>query len=356
VGCVAPNACRTSFRFLASCSRWIALTLCAVLLAVNATAAASWGTFAKKSDDWYRSPDGQRITTNILSWQSPHGSWPKNLDTASRPYAGDPKTLQGTFDNGATLGELRFLARAYLATQSPRCQQAFEKGLDQIREAQYPTGGWPQYYPPSKQYHRHITFNDGTMVALMRFLREVSSATEYSFVDAARHQAARTAFERGVQCILKCQIKVNGRLTVWCAQHDEIDYHPRPGRSYELVSLSGAESAGILEFLMSLDQPNADVQRAVQAGAEWFESAKLAGIRQVVVDRDKKIIRDLQAPPLWARFYEIESNRPIFSGRDGVKKYDVADIEPERRNGYSWYGNWGERVAAEYAKWKAKPR
>jgi hypothetical protein len=30
---------------------------------------------------------------------------------------------------------------------------------------------------------------------------------------------------------------------------------------------------------------------------------------------------------------EIGSNQPIYSGRDGVKKYDIAEIEAERRNG-----------------------
>ena len=171
-------------------------------------------------------------------------------------------------------------------------------------------------------------------------------------VDSTRRKTAQEKFDRGIRCILNCQIVVNGKLTVWCAQHDEVDYRPRPARSFELVSLSGAESAGILHLLMSLDRPGPEVIRAVKSGAEWFKSAQLAGIRQVIVNGDKRIIQDPNAPPLWARFYEIESNRPIFSGRDGVKKYDIAEIESERRNGYAWYGAWGERVAGSYAKWK----
>ena len=51
----------------------------------------------------------------------------------------------------ATTGELRFLARAFRATNEPRYQQAFLKGLSHILEAQYPNGGWPQYYPLSKK-------------------------------------------------------------------------------------------------------------------------------------------------------------------------------------------------------------
>ncbi|MCX6903423.1 MAG: hypothetical protein NTW03_08090 [Verrucomicrobia bacterium] len=146
----------------------------------------------------------------------------------------------------------------------------------------------------------------------------------------------------------------NGKPTVWCAQHDEVDYRPRPGRTFELASLSGAESVGVLRLLMSLEHPSPEIIRSIKAGAAWFESAKVTGIRQTKVNGDKRIVQDASAPPLWARFYEIDSNRPIFADRDGVKKYSLAEIGSERRNGYSWYGNWGERVAADYAKWEKK--
>jgi PelA/Pel-15E family pectate lyase len=141
---------------------------------------------------------------------------------------------------------------------------------------------------------------------------------------------------------------------VWCAQHDEKDLSPRPARAYELVSLSGSESAGVLELLMSLDAPSLEMKRAVQGGAAWFEKSKLTGIRVAKEGKDRVVVEDSNAPPLWARFYEIETNRPIFCGRDGVKKYRFADIEAERRNGYAWYGNWGENVARQYAAWSAK--
>jgi pectate lyase len=318
-------------------------------------AAPAWSQYAQQPDDWYRSSEGTRITTNILSWQSPHGSWPKNGNTATQPYTGDPQKIQGTFDNGATTDELRFLARVYRVTKDGRSKQAFLKGIDHILAAQYPSGGWPQFYPPSEQYHRHITFNDNSMVRVLEFLREIATSADYAFLDDARRRSAQTSFERGIACILKCQIPVNGKLTVWCAQHDEKDYRPVGGRTYELVSLSGAESADILRFLMSLEKPSPEIIRAVEAGAEWFESARLTGIRVARTNgNDRAVLKDPSAPPLWARFYEIETNRPMFSGRDGVKKYSMAEIERERRNGYAWYGNWGAEVARDFAKWKEK--
>ena len=52
---------------------------------------------------------------------------------------------------------------------------------------------------------------------------------------------------------------------------------------------------------------------------------------------ERTVVKDPQAPPLWARFYEIGTNRPVFEGRDGVVRYSVLEIEAERRNGYGWY-------------------
>ncbi len=107
-----------------------------------------WKTYREKPDEWYRGDEGTRVVANVLSYQSDQGSWPKNLDTTAGLYTGDRRLLQGTFDNGATIGELRFLARSYRTTRNEHTLNAFQKGLDHILRARYPTGGWPQLYPP----------------------------------------------------------------------------------------------------------------------------------------------------------------------------------------------------------------
>jgi PelA/Pel-15E family pectate lyase len=318
--------------------------------------------YLKQSDAWFTTDEGKRITQNILSHQSPLGGWPKNVDTAPTPYQGKPEDLHPTFDNSATTDELRFLARAYNATNDAKLKDAFNRGLDYILTAQYPTGGWPQFYPPDRTYHRYITFNDDAMVRLMELLREVSRHTPYAFVEGPKRRDAKAAFDHGVECILKCQIKVDGKLTAWCAQHDELDYSPRPGRAYELVSLSGSESVGIVRLLMSLDDPSPQVIAAVDGAVAWFESAKLSGIRVVLEDdprapkgKNRVVVMDPAAPPMWARFYEIGTNRPIFSDRDGVAKHDLSDIGYERRNGYSWLGYWpAALIEKDYPTWRAK--
>jgi pectate lyase len=318
------------------------LALIADLLAESA------GKLLENSDDWFRGDDGRRTAANILSWQSSHGSWPKNGDTTRKPYRGDRAKLKGTFDNKATTDELRFLSRAFDATGDTVCRDAFLKGFDHILEAQYPNGGWPQFHPPGKQYHRHITFNDGTMVRLLEFLRD---SREFKVLDPERHKKAAAAFGRGVECILKCQILIGGKPTVWCAQHDEVTLAPAKARDYELPSLSGSESAGILRFLMDIENPSPSVIRAVKGGVEWFEAAKISGYRYGKSGNDRVLKKDFSAPPLWARFYDLDTGKPFFCDRDGIKKDSVDQIGAERRNGYAWYGNWGVSVAKDHAKW-----
>lgn len=321
-----------------------------VFLAFPLQAASPATKLLENADEWFQSEDARRALDHLLSWQTDAGDWPKNIDTVSQPFNDDLTKPNGTFDNGATSGELRVLARAYRLTGKPRYKQAFLRGFQHILDAQYDHGGWPQYYPLSQVYHRHVTFNDGAMIRLMEFLRDTASHEDFGWLDADQRQAAKAAVERGVDCILKCQIIVNDVPTVWCAQHDAETLAPVAARSFELASLSGAESAEILHFLMSLEAPSPAVVRAVQAGVAWFQTARIEGYRYQKSKTEPALKKDPAAPSLWARFYEIESNRPIFSDRDGVMKYDIEEIGSELRS-YSWYGTWGSQVLDQYGHW-----
>ena len=90
-----------------------------VVLVVNAAitgalaADAPWKTYLKQPDKWYHSHEARAVAANVLSYQSDQGSWPKNVDTTVQPYTGDRRLIQGTFDNGATFHELRFLAHVW---------------------------------------------------------------------------------------------------------------------------------------------------------------------------------------------------------------------------------------------------
>ena len=99
-------------------------------------------------------------------------------------------------------------------------------------KAQYPNGGWPQFWPRPKGYYTHITYNDNAMVNVMELLREVyEKKAPYEYVPDSICNRARAAFNKGVECILKTQVVLNGKPTVWCAQHDEHTLAPAKART-----------------------------------------------------------------------------------------------------------------------------
>ena len=307
---------------------------------------------------------------SILLHQRNNGGWPKNYDRDRSITEGERKVIlanknrnDATFDNGATQTEIRYLAKTLLATKDSRYLEAVLKGIRFMLEAQYPNGGWPQRFPKPSGYSAHITFNDGAMIGVMSTLRDISTdKIAYPFVSDELRERCRKAVERGIPCILKCQILVNGKKTAWCAQHDEKTLMPRKARSYELPSISGAESVGVVRFLMEIDEPSPEIIAAVQGTVHWFDEAKLTGIREIRKEAkgtpkgwDKVVIEDASAPPIWARFYEIGTDQPIFCSRDGIPKETIAEISYERRNGYSWLGYYAkDLMEKDYPAWQRK--
>ncbi|MDX9753742.1 MAG: pectate lyase [bacterium] len=330
----------------------------------------AWKACLSQAEEWYGSDEAVRIAHQLILYQHDVGGWSKNIDMAeplTQEQKGDliqdkPDRTECTIDNGSTYRQLAYLARVYDKTKTNRFKAAFEQGLDFLLSIQYPNGGWPQF-PYKKGYYTHITFNDDAMIGVMILLRDVANGEPpYTFVDAAQKEHARQAVEKGIDCILRCQIVVDGKKTGWCAQHDEHTLAPAPARTYEKISISGSEGVGILRFLMQLESPSSAVIAAVEAAVAWLESVQLEGIKEIrqpvpgdPKTLDKVIVAEPTAPPLWARFYEIGTNRPIFCGRDGVVKSTLAEIELERRTGYSWYTERPrDLLQREVPAWRAR--
>lgn len=329
-----------------------------------------WSNVLRQSATWYGSNDAVAIADNVLLYQRHNGGWDKNIDMAApldvakqAEIAENKDAAYSTIDNGATVTQLHYLARVFTATKHERFKEAFFKGFDYLLAAQYANGGWPQYYPLRKGYYTHITYNDNAMIGVMQLLRAVvEQEPALEFVDKMRRAKADRALAKGLDVILKTQVMVNGKRTAWCAQHDEVTLAPASARAYEKISLSGSESVGIVRYLMSLENPTPQVRAAIEAAVAWFERAKLTGI--TVVEKpdaalpkgfDRIVVTDEKAAPLWARFYDIATNRPIFCGRDGIIKFSLAEIEHERRVGYSWYSNApAELLSKDYPAWQAK--
>jgi PelA/Pel-15E family pectate lyase len=194
------------------------------------------------------------------------------------------------------------------------------------------------------------------VLTVLRAVREAGSPFEQ--VDSGRRARAAAAIERGVSCILRTQIIQDGKLTVWCAQHDEATLAPAWARNFEPPSLSGHESVGIVRFLMKIEAPTPEIIAAIEAAVAWLRAHAISGLRieSSVVDgkRDRLAVADAGASPLWARFYELGTNRPIYVGRDRVVRYNHNEIERERRASYAYLGSWpAELIDKTYPRWKA---
>ena len=322
-------------------------------------------------DDFYSTKEAQEIADRVIYYQQASGGWAKNINyhlaLSPEQMSQLKSTLKGaTIDNESTTQEMKFLAKVYKWKHAKRWREAFLHGVEYLLDAQYPNGGWPQFWPKKNidnglDYSTHITYNDNAMVNAMLMLRDVSLGKgyyQYLKIDTKTRSRCNAAFNKGVQCILKTQIRVNGEPTVWCAQHDENTLAPAPARKYELPSFSGAESVGIVKLLMDIPNPSDSVIAAVKGAVNFFKTHELRNIKTERFINDNGDV-DMRIVPcegnvLWARFYDLDTQKPFFCGRDGVKHDSVNEIERERRAGYGWYTDAPMKILKVYSQWLKK--
>lgn len=323
----------------------------------------------------YRPKQLSQIADNLLLYQRANGGWPPNFDPLRILSPREQSKLKAersrtdtSFDNRATYPEVEYLAEAYAQTGDQRYRDAAVRGIDFILAAQLPSGGWTHSYPSEDGYKAQITIVDDVMVGVLRTLCKIAGGDPaFDFLDDQHRLRVAKALKRGNQCLLDLQVEVDGQLTGWASQYDRETLEPTLGRTFELPALISSESVGVLRYLMSFDDPSPEVRRAIRAGIAWLKRSQIDGLRIERVEaepvrykfhtarHDVIAVEDPDAPPLWARFYEIETNRPFMANRDGTKVYRLADVDRERRTGYSWYGKYArDLLSREYPAWEKK--
>jgi len=373
---------------------------------------------------WYSTNEAKEVAENILIYQRTAGGWPKNIemhwiltDTQKDSVTALKANHDAIFDNGATTTEMQFMGKMYNAVKDERYRAAVSKAIDFIIMAQYGSaykgeGGWPQYYPlKGYAYYDRITFNDNAITNLLRVLRLVYQKSEVfsQIVNDEVATKAKNCFDRGVKCILNCQVKENGVKTFWAAQHDENTLDPAVGRPHELPSYSGMEGSDILKFLMEIENPSQEIKDAVVAAVAWLEKVKVPNKKVedivsggVIVDRQ---IVNSTGNDLWGRFMQIGGDvgprvyskllnsyltnnsykQNVSSSYDASKTwkfiYGIYDntrpecmyrylyvyedapfvnslpvsLDAERRKSYQYVGNWPQNtIKTLYPAWKTK--
>ena len=175
-------------RFVIGC-----LALCCLTPVLQAQAPADyrkkskykdWVNLAPKlEDDFFTTAEAARIGDNLLLYQQVTGGWPKNIympaeltkKERDKVIAAKNDVNESTIDNKATTTEIRYLSRLYLATGKEKYRDAAIEGIRYLLKAQYPNGGWPQFWPRSKGYYTHITYNDNAMINVMKLLRDAAT-------------------------------------------------------------------------------------------------------------------------------------------------------------------------------------
>lgn len=327
--------------------------------------------------EWYGGTDARHVADNIVSFQAPAGSWGKNVDrtgplrqpgefylgSESRPEDLLNDTAQwspiGTFDNGATTAEIMFLARIQAqlpGKEGDRYREALVRGVRYTLAAQYPNGGWPQYFPLRGGYHDAVTYNDDAISDILETLAKVASRQgDFAFIPADLARAARVACDRGIAMILQSQVIVDGKRTIWGQQHDAVTLAVAGARNFEPAVLAPQESAELLIFLMKQPDPSPQLVAAVEDGIGWLRAHAIDDYAWV---RSADGVNQLLPKPgakVWPRYYDQQLARPVFGGRDRSIFDDLADIPAERRDGYNWYGDLPARAIDAYAKWAKKP-
>ena len=348
------------------------------------------GMRGQHPDDWYASADALRIAHNMVTYQAPDGGWSKNIDMTSGPRApgerydsenldrfGGPGDFDApldpnwnyiaTLDNSATWMQIRFLAKvtaallaAHREAEAAPFRSSVERGVEYLLNAQYPNGGWPQVWPLEGLYHDAITVNDDAMLHAIEILRDVEKrAPDYDYLPKSLARRAGPAAERGIECLLKLQITEHGVKTAWAQQYDALTLEPTSARNYEMPALTSDESTPVMDFLMSLPNPTLAEVAAVNDAAAWLKKVELFGYRygsgNFFVDRrsadGRRLVAVAGAGPIWARYYQIGTDKPIFGDRDKTIHDDVNELSRERRNGYAWFNAEGAATLEEYKTW-----
>lgn len=318
--------------------------------------------------EFFSTPENQKLAEVVMSYQTPTGGWSKAVDYTAGPrqpgthwtaQTGDAWHYCGTFDNRTTTEQVKFLAGVFMATKREDVKAALMKGLEYVFAAQYPNGGWPQNYPVERGYHEAITLNDDAMTHVLEVLHDLAEGdNHFAFADAALRERAQAAFDRGISCYAAMQIKIDGKPSVWCAQHHPLTLEPVKARAKEPPSLSGGESANLVRFLMRSAPVTPQTTAMIESALAWFDAHRIKGTRKIKTPQGKTdyVSDPASTDQLWARFYDLQTQQPIFAGaQDGIVYSTFAEMAAKNKVAYDFFSTRPqELLEKELPRWKKR--
>jgi hypothetical protein len=277
----------------------------------------------------------------LIAGQHPSGGWNYVIDFASEESLKNWYATIGfngwrleefqhyygnaTFDDGATYESAYLLLRMYLEKREPRFGAALEKAIGFVLDSQYPSGGWPQRYPPAPEwkkqghpdYTAYVTLNDGVAERNIGFLLLVLQQLE--------DERVREPLQRAMDLFIELQQPEPS--PGWALQYTH-DLIPAAARTYEPRSVSPHTTGSALGRLMDFYELTGDQKylEPIPAALEWLQKVELPAFGQSDEGRN------------FYSYIEIGSNRPLAVHRRGSNTqngkyfvdYDMSDQRPRR--------------------------
>ncbi len=300
--------------------------------AIDAARALVWGQLASGGWDY-------RIDFDPV--QSKRWHYRRDIERADM-HAGD-RLNRTTLDDNTTQSALQLLMRVDSARnfKDAEIHTAAQYALNALLKAQYPNGAWPQRfedfpdpekfpikkarYPktwprthPNTRYLDYYTFNDNAIADVIETMVEARAIyRDKRYLDAAK---------RGGDFILLAQMP--DPQPVWAQQYN-LDMEPTWARRFEPPAVTGGETFGIMQTLLDL---------YVKTGEQRFLDPMPAALNWAKRSRldDGRI----------ARFYELQTNRPLYFTRDYVLTHDDSDLPTHYA--FKVRGDRIERIEALY--------
>jgi len=292
----------------------------------------------------------------VLSYQTVLGGWSKRTDMQQprKPgqLAGSEPAYIPTFDNGATSSQMRWLAAYYpkaTAEEQAQIRSALTLAVQFVLRAQYPNGGFAQSYPLRGSYHDAVTLNDNVMTDLLNLLWDIAKAPEYQWLSADLRSKAQAGFAKGVTWLVSAQVSVNGQGTVWTAQHHPLTGEPVAARKFEQISLVSSESAAVLQLMLDKAAELPGVLPALCSGIYWLQQHQIRDKAWQRDDAGSRLV-EKKGAQIWARFYSLPQQQPVFFDRDAKVYHDVNQLSLERQQGYGWYQSNAKSVLKAWQK------
>jgi len=311
-----------------------------------------WGeTIATPSQIWVQSPgtpvvgmtflkahqatgdrrylEAASAAAGALIWgQLAPGGWDYNIDflgEAKWRYRHEgPQDTTGssacTFDDDVTQGATRFLMAMDDVLKDESLHQAVQCALEFIMESQFENGAWPQWYPLKGGYSDMYTFNDAA-------INDCISTMLEAYARYGDERYLRSALKGGDFIIIS---QIAEPQPGWAQQYH---WNMSPGwaRSFEPPAVCSSVTARNINSLLDL---------YLLTGNESYLSPIPAAVRWL---NESQIGKDL-----WARFYELGTNLPLYCDRDYKLTYNLSELSEERRKGYSWQGSYAKGAIARY--------